>query len=204
MPGGSSEKRSRVERLAVRLAAGTTRRSFLGRLAVIAAALLGGPSVARAFRIPGTEPTGDGYYGFCGHTWTTGSCPGPFATPRIDANGYPLRPIDGRPVDNLGRLIDAAGRPTDERGALLRGPSGALLPLAPRSRLCDDWVPERFGLAVVTQGVWYRCCSGQIRRLTDCCSHQRTRINGDAALTGYCNGGRTVFCVLYYDTGVAC
>ena len=32
--------------------------------------------------------------------------------------------------------------------------------------------------------------------------HRNTRINGDAALTGYCYGGRKVFCVQYYDTKV--
>ena len=28
--------------------------------------------------------------------------------------------------------------------------------------------------------------------------------NGDAALTGYCYGGRNVFCVQYYETNVPC
>jgi hypothetical protein len=204
VPSEARRSSGRAERLALRLASGTTRRSFLGRVAVVAGALLGGPSIAGAFRTPGTEPTGDGYYGFCGHTWTTGSCPGPFETPRIDADGYPLRPTDGRPVDNLGRLIDAVGRPVSEQGEPLVGPTGALLPVAPRSRLCEEWVPERFGVGVATQGSWYRCCAGQIRRLTDCCSHHSTRINGDAPLTGYCSGGRTVFCVMYYDTGLSC
>jgi hypothetical protein len=32
----------------------------------------------------------------------------------------------------------------------------------------------------------------------------RRRINGDAALTGYCYHGRRVFCVMYYDTKVKC
>jgi hypothetical protein len=43
-----------------------------------------------------------------------------------------------------------------------------------------------------------------VRRLVDCCSRHSTRINGDAALTGYCFAGRKVFCVLYYDTQVPC
>ena len=30
------------------------------------------------------------------------------------------------------------------------------------------------------------------------------RINGDAALTGYCYSGRRVFCVMYYDTKIPC
>ena len=32
----------------------------------------------------------------CGHIWTTGSCPSPLGLPRVDRNGYPLRPSDGR------------------------------------------------------------------------------------------------------------
>ena len=51
-------------------------------------------------------------------------------------------------------------------------------------------------------GAWYRCCGGKVRKLTDCCSYSSRRINGDAALTGYCYRGRKVFCVMYYDTQV--
>jgi hypothetical protein len=54
------------------------------------------------------------------------------------------------------------------------------------------------------EGAWYRCCNNQIRKLTDCCSTSRVRINGDASLVGYCRPGRRVFCVMYYDTGVPC
>jgi hypothetical protein len=54
------------------------------------------------------------------------------------------------------------------------------------------------------QGAWYRCCSGQVRKLVDCCSPSKKRINGDASLTGYCWGGRRVFCVMYYDSGLKC
>lgn len=191
-------------RLALAIASRATRRSFLGRAAVAVGALVGGPALAPVFRIAGTEPTGDGWYGFCGHTWTTGSCPGPFELPAVDAAGLPVRPSDNRPVDNLARLVDREGRPVAEDGSPLFGPSGAELPPAPRTRVCEDWVPEQFGVDVVTQGAWYRCCSGQIRKLVDCCSTSSRRINGDAPLTGYCHGGRTVFCVVYHDTGVPC
>jgi hypothetical protein len=75
---------------------------------------------------------------------------------------------------------------------------------APRTRLCQDWIPERYGLHPVIDGGWYRCCGGTIRKLVDCCAYTRTRINGDAALTGYCYNGRRVFCVLYYQTSVKC
>jgi hypothetical protein len=53
-------------------------------------------------------------------------------------------------------------------------------------------------------GTWHRCCHGQVRKLVDCCGFIRNRINGDAALTGYCYHGRKVFCVMYYDTKVKC
>jgi hypothetical protein len=57
---------------------------------------------------------------------------------------------------------------------------------------------------VQIDGSWHRCCGGQVRKLMDCCSFRRKRINGDAALTGYCYGGRKVFCVIYYDTKIPC
>jgi hypothetical protein len=38
----------------------------------------------------------------------------------------------------------------------------------------------------------------------DCCGYVRSRINGDAALTGYCYSGRRVFCVMYYDSKIKC
>jgi hypothetical protein len=38
----------------------------------------------------------------------------------------------------------------------------------------------------------------------DCCTRGRRRINGDAALHGYCYAGRRVFCVMYYDTKIPC
>ncbi len=39
-----------------------------------------------------------------------------------------------------------------------------------------------------------------MRKLSDCCSQLRRRINGDAALQGYCYQSRKVFCVTYYQT----
>ena len=38
----------------------------------------------------------------------------------------------------------------------------------------------------------------------DCCAYHGTRINGDAALTGYCYRGGSVFCVMYFETKVPC
>ncbi|WP_217914033.1 hypothetical protein [Miltoncostaea marina] len=192
--------------LAHGLASRATRRSFLAAVAAGALALVGAAPAegARRRRVYGTRRTKQGWYGFCGHTWTTGSCPAPGPLPRVDPRGYPVRPTDGRPIDDRGRLVDALGRPVDEAGAPLVRRDGTPLPKAPRTRLCEDWVPKRFGITTVTQGAWYRCCDNQIRKLADCCSTSRVRINGDASLRGYCRPGRRVFCVMYVDTGVPC
>ena len=188
-----------AEALATGLAAGMTRRSFLGRLGAAVMAAVGGSAVAAAVAPEDAEA-----FHFCGHIYTTGSCPTPYRRPRIDRRGYPLRPRDGRPIDNLGRLIDADGYPVDELGVRLQGADGELLERGPRTRVCEDWVPERFRIDAVTQGSWYRCCNGQIRKLVDCCTTGTRRINGDRALRGYCYRGRRVFCVMYYDTGLPC
>ncbi len=185
--------------LAASLASGMTRRSFLGRLGGAVLGIAGGSAVAAAVKPDRAEA-----FHFCGHIWTTGSCPAPFKLPRIDRKGYPLRPRDGWPVDNLGRLIDTAGYPVDEAGLRLAGPDGRLLERGPRTRICEEWVPERFDIEAVTQGAWYRCCEGQVRKLVDCCSKSRRRVNGDASLVGYCYKGRRVFCVMYFDTGLPC
>lgn len=185
--------------LASRLASAMTRRSFLGRLGALGLAVAGGSAVRAAVRPDDAEA-----FHFCGHIWTTGSCPSPYTLPRIDRRGFPLRPRDGRPIDNLGRLVDVDGFPTDEAGVRMTGPDGELLERGPRTRVCEDWVPERFGIDAVTQGSWYRCCNGQIRKLVDCCSTSTRRVNGDKALKGYCYRGRRVFCVMYYDTGLPC
>lgn len=202
-------ERSAAARVGMALAGRTTRRSLLARAgAALVGVMAGGAAAEAAGRrprvVPGSNPIGGGWYGFCGHTYTTGSCDSPFGLPRIDRGGRPLRPTDGRPVDDLGRLVDAAGRPVDEGGQPLLGPDGQPLGPAPRTRLCEDWVPERHQVQASPGGAWYRCCGGQIRKLVDCCSFTSRRINGDAALVGYCYGGRHVYCVLYYDTGHPC
>jgi hypothetical protein len=187
------------ESLATGFATGMTRRSFLGRLGAAMLGIVGGSAVAAAVR-----PEDASAYHFCGHIFTTGSCPSPYRLPRIDRRGYPLRPRDGKPVDNLGRLVNANGYPVDARGRRLTGPDGRPLPKGPRTRICNEWVHERYGIHARIQGSWYRCCNDQIRKLVDCCSKSRRRINGDAALRGYCYAPRNVFCVMYYDTGLPC
>ena len=93
--------------------------------------------------------------------------------------------------------------PVDAHGKVLRGPDGEPLPPAPRSKVCPA-AGKRYGLHLETDGSWYRCCGGRVRRLMDCCGYTGTRINGDAALTGYCYGGRKVFCVQYHETSIPC
>jgi hypothetical protein len=188
-----------AEGLATKLAGGMTRRSFLGRLGGAMLAATGGAAVAAAVKPEEAEA-----FHLCGHIWTTGSCPSPYTLPRIDKNGFPLRPTDGRAIDNLGRLVNSSGFPIDESGARLVGPDGKLLERGPRTRLCESWVHEYFRIKVRTQGSWYRCCNGQVRKIVDCCSPSRKRINGDASLVGYCWGGMRVFCIMYYDSGLPC
>jgi hypothetical protein len=186
------------ERLSDALAAGTSRRGFLSRVGTAIVAAAGGSAVSALVK-PGEAEA----YHFCGHIYTTDSCPHPTGLPRIDGHGRPLRARDGVPVDDLGRRVDRQGRPVDESGRLLTDPDGRPLPMAPRTRVCDR-AGERHGLATQVDGAWYRCCGGQVRKLVDCCSDHHRRINGDAALTGYCHGGRKVFCVMYLQTRVPC
>jgi hypothetical protein len=186
------------ERLTDRLAADTSRRGFLARVggAVIG---LAGARTAGALIAPGEAEA----YHFCGHIYTTDSCPHPTGLPRIDRRGLPLRARDGKPVDDLGRLIDAAGQPLDEAGHPLTDADGRPLPATGRTPVCDA-VGERWGFSTQIDGAWYRCCGGHVRKLVDCCSYSRKRINGDASLTGYCYKGRRVFCVMYFQTKVPC
>ena len=180
------------------LAGSTSRRGFLSRVSQALLAATAGGVVAQAVK-PGEA---DAFH-FCGHTFTTGSCPHPTGLPRIDANGYPVRAKDGHRVDNVGRLVNRQGEPVDRDGKVKRDPDGRPLPPAPRTKVCDE-VQRRFDFRTWVDGSWYRCCGGEVRKLVDCCSYNDTRINGDRALEGYCYGGRKVFCVMYYQTKVPC
>jgi hypothetical protein len=187
-----------LDRISDSLARGSSRRGFLARV--------GGALMAiTAARTVGTliEPGESDAFHFCGHTFTTGSCPHPTGLPRIDSQGSPLRASDGHAIDDIGRPVNDAGQPVDDDGQLLRAPDGRPLPPAPRTRICDR-VQDIYGIRTSIDGAWYRCCGGKVRKLVDCCSSNNSRINGDAALTGYCYGGRKVFCVQYYDTRVPC
>ncbi|HEV7918633.1 MAG TPA: hypothetical protein VGO97_03565 [Solirubrobacterales bacterium] len=175
-----------------------SRRGFIGRLGLV---LTGAAGFSTLLALESEDA--DAFH-FCGHIYTTGSCPHPTGIPRIDAKGYPLRARDGKQVDDLGRVINPAGIPVDGAGLPLLDFDGRPLAPAPRSRVCQDGIPERYGIDVTVDGAWYRCCGGRVRKLIDCCSKTSRRINGDEALTGYCYSGRKVFCVMYYQTDVPC
>jgi hypothetical protein len=180
------------------LAADTSRRGFLARVGAGMVGLAFGGAIADAL-----NRDADAYTNFCGHTYTTGSCIHPYGLPRIDSKGYPLRPSDGRRVDNIGRLVNERGQPVHEDGSLMRDPDGIPLPPAPRTKICPQ-TGKQYGFEAHLEGAWYRCCRGRVRKLWDCCAHHHDRINGDAALRGYCYGNRKVFCVTYYQTHVPC
>ncbi len=183
---------------AERLAGETSRRGFLAKVSRGLLALTGGGLIAAA-----AGPEESQAYHFCGHTYTTGSCPHPTGLPRVDSRGLPVRARDGVPIDNLGRPVNSRGEPLDEDGGVLRDLDRHPLPPAPRTPVCEE-AGRRFGFSSQLDGSWYRCCGGRVRKLMDCCAHSASRINGDAALTGYCYSGRKVFCVMYHQTKVPC
>jgi hypothetical protein len=192
------ERDGAAARAADQLVASTSRRGFLSRVGAGVMALAGAQTAGQLIK-PGEAEA----YHFCGHIYTTDSCPHPTGLPRIDSRGFPLRARDGKRVDDLGRLVDKAGHPVDEDGNALLDPDGRALPRASRTPVCKV-VGEKYDFKTSIDGAWYRCCGGRVRKLVDCCSYSRKRINGDASLTGYCYKGRRVFCVMYFQTKVPC
>ena len=188
----------RAGEVADRLAASTSRRGFLSRVGSGVLALAGAGSVGSLVK-PGEAEA----YHFCGHIYTTDSCPHPTGLPRIDARGLPLRARDGKRVDDLGRLVDRDGAPVDDDGHPLTDPDGRRLPRATRTPVCDA-VADAYDIRTAVDGAWYRCCGGRVRKLVDGCSTSRRRIKGVGALTGYCYSWRRVFCVMYFPTKVPC
>src|SRR5215217_4790916 len=120
------------ERLSDRVAAGTSRRGFLSRVSGAVMGLTGTGTAASMVK-PGEAEA----FHFCGHTYTTDSCPHPTGLPRIDRKGFPLRAEDGHAIDDLGRLIGDDGRPLGEDGRPLTDADGRSLPIASRTKLCD-------------------------------------------------------------------
>src|SRR5690242_20518780 len=102
----------RLQAVGEELAASTSRRGFLAKTSRLLALVAGGSALSALIK-PGEA---DAYH-FCGHIYTTDSCPHPTGLPRIDARGYPLRAADGHPVDDLGRPVNAAGQPVDPDGS---------------------------------------------------------------------------------------
>lgn len=169
-------------RVSIGLAGSTSRRSFLGRLGAGVVALAGGPFVAAALKPERAEA-----YHICGHTYTTDSCPHPYRPlSRVDRFGYPIHPTYGYPVDDKGRIYKSKHQK--------------------RSLMCQDVVKKKYPHTGNPRygGGWSRCCNGRVRRIADCCSYSRTRINGDASVVGYCYSGTRVFCIGYRDTNVRC
>ena len=166
----------------IELARRTSRRSFLGRLGRAVVALAGGSMVAVALAPERAEA-----HHVCGHLFTTGSCPHPYAPEsRTDAYGFPLHPVSGFPVDDSGFVYMSIRQQ--------------------RRKVCQTVVPEWYPFVRNPRygGGWSRCCNGRIRHIQDCCSPSRTRINGDGSVRGYCPPDLRVFCITYQELNVRC
>ena len=133
MPPVPEAERDRVGEALEGIAGSTSRRGFIARLGGAMMAATAGSVVGRAI-----EPGEADAYHFCGHIFTTGSCPHPTGTPSIDNDGFPVHAADGAPVDNLGRRVNKGGSPVDKKGKAMRDPDGRPLPPAPRTRVCDE------------------------------------------------------------------
>ena len=171
-----------VETMSVGLAESSSRRSFLGRVGAGMVALVGGAFVADALRPDRAEA-----YHICGHTFTTNSCPHPYAPlSRVDRYGYPVHPEHGYPVDDRGNIYTSRKQR--------------------RRKMCEQVVRDKYPYTGRPRygGGWSRCCNGRVRRIADCCSYSDRRINGDASVTGYCYNGTKVFCIGYRDLNIRC
>ena len=193
--------RAAAERLARRLALGTTRRSFLARVGALTAGWRRG--AARA-TVPGAERSRAAGTASAATTSRPARVPAPYRLPRVDARGFPLRPEDGHPIDNLGRPINGARAPIDSRGRRARGPDGRRC-RAPRTRICEDWVPERHGVDAVAPGRLVPLLQrpdAQARGLLldEHAPHQRRR----ARCVGYCYRGRRVLLRHLLRHGLPC
>jgi len=171
------------ERAQRTLAQRTSRRGFLGRVGKGVVALAGGSLVATALAPERAEA-----HHICGHTYTTGSCPHPFAPlSRTDRYGFPLHPLYGYPVDDAGKIF--------------RNPATQT-----RSKTCEQTTPKVYPFVNGPRygGGWTRCCGGRLRHIQDCCSRSSIRINGDYAVRGYCPVGLKVFCITYRELARSC
>ena len=176
-------KLTSIERAERSLATRTSRRSFLGKVGRGVVALAGGGLVAAAVA-PGRAQA----YHICGHTYTTGSCPHPYSPlSRTDRYGYPMHPQYGYPVDDEGEKYVSPSTQT-------------------RRKTCEQVTPDQYPFTGSPRygGGWTRCCSGRLRHIQDCCSRSDIRINGDAAVRGYCPRPLKVFCITYRERNKRC
>ncbi|HEY7476858.1 MAG TPA: hypothetical protein VIB62_01350 [Actinomycetota bacterium] len=174
---------TQIERAQRALASRTSRRSFLGTVGRGVVALVGGGFVASALAPERAEA-----YHICGHTYTTNSCPHPYAPlSRTDAYGWPMHPTYGYTVD--------------DEGAPFTSPATQV-----RHKTCQQYTPMNYPFTGKPRhgGGWTRCCSGRLRHIQDCCSRSDIRINGDYAVRGYCPRGRKVFCITYRELNAKC
>ena len=118
---------------------------------------------------------------------------------RHDYRCAPPTASGGRP----GASDQRAGPAGRRAGTGAARTDGEPLAPAPRSKVCPA-AGDAYGLKLKTDGSWYRCCGGRVRRMRDCCGVTNERINGDEALVGYCYPGRHVFCVTYFQTLMPC
>ena len=182
--------------------ADTSRRGFLARVGRGA----DGGDRRRASSSKAVKPGEADAYHFCGHTFTTGSCPHPTGRlPRIDAHGFPLRGTRRRARSTTsGAPINGRGEPVDDDGDVLRDPDGRPLPPAPRTKVCDEIGERSYGFKHHGRRrlvPLLRRHGPQARRLLLVLAEADQRRRG---AEGYCYAGRKVFCVMYFQTKVPC
>ena len=156
------------------LAASTSRRGFLSRVGAGVMALAGAKTAAQLIK-PGEAEA----YHFCGHIYTTDSCPHPTGLPRIDSRGYPLRARDGKRVDDLGRLVDKRATRSTRTASSSPTPTAARSPRHPHP-ICTGDRRERTASGARPTAPGTAAAAGDVRKLVDCCAlhappHQRRR-----------------------------
>ena len=143
-------------------------------------------------------------YHFCGHIYTTDGCPHPTGLPRIDRRGLPLRARDGRQVDDLGRLIDAAGPPGRRGRRPAHRPRGP--PAARRAAHAGLQGHRRAATASASRPTAPGTAAATAACASSSTAARRTASGSTAtaSLTGYCYDKRKVFCVMYFQSTVPC
>src|SRR4051794_41940189 len=90
----------------------TSRRGLIARLGRLLVAVGGSGAVAAALRAQAAEA-----YHFCGHVYTTGSCPPPTRLPPGDPKGAPPRAAGGSPLHDPRPPDGPPRRPGGAEGA---------------------------------------------------------------------------------------